>query len=377
MDKSHREAIGQAQRLVVKAGSNVVTREGRVNTRLLTHLAEDITSLSHQGKQVVVISSGAVSAGLGRLGLGGAGQDLPMRQAAAAVGQAELMAAYHRIFHRLKQPIAQLLITQADISERGRYLHLRNTLSTLLEQMRVVPILNENDPVRFGDDAIGENDRLAALIAARLDADLLVLLSDVDGLYTANPHTDPGAKLIPTVTQITADLLQAATDSVSGVGRGGASAKLDAARLAMNSGVYTVVANGGVRHALSRVICGEQVGTVFVPRAGKLRARKRWIGFALRPKGQLVVDDGAVHALTRRGSSLLPAGIVAVHGEFSQGDPVSVVSLAGREVARGLANYDSQEIERIRGCHTGDIESLLGHHHYDEVLHRDNLVVMS
>jgi len=375
MDSSHREAITRAQRIVVKAGSNVVSARGRVNTRLLTHLAEDIVSLVGQGKQVVVISSGAVSTGLGRLHLE-APQDLPVRQAAAAIGQAEMMAAYHRIFKRLGQPIAQLLITQAEISERGRYLHLSNTLSTLLEKLQVVPILNENDPVQVGG-GIGENDRLAALIAARIDADLLVLLSDVDGLYTANPHTDPEARLISTVTQISAEMLRAATDTTSQVGRGGARAKLNAARLAMNSGVYMVITNGRQRHALGGVIAGEQVGTVFVPRPAKLRARQRWIGYALPPQGQLVVDDGAVEALVRRNASLLPAGILAVQGEFRPGDAVSILSLSGREVARGLVNYSSGDVKRIRGRHTGEIEALLGHRDYDEVLHRDNLVLLT
>jgi len=376
MESSHRAVISGAQRIVLKAGSNVVCREGAVNADLLQHLAEDIVSLTNAGKQVLLISSGAVATGLGRLGMGAStGQDLPVRQAAAAVGQAEVLAAYHRIFHDLKQPIAQVLITQADISDRARYLHLWNTLTTLLAQFQVVPILNENDPVLVGD-TIGENDRLAALMAARLDADLLVLLSDVDGLYTANPHLDPQARLISTVEHLDANLLRNATDSVSGVGRGGARAKLEAARLAMNSGVYMVIANGRERHILSRVTSGEEVGTVFVPHPEKLQSRKRWIGYGLQPKGELVVDEGAVHALTRRGSSLLPAGIVAVHGDFRQGDPVRVVTPAGREVARGLCNYSAEEVERIRGRHTADIESLLGYRNVDEVLHRDNLVVL-
>lgn len=360
---------------MVKLGTNVVTTaQGEINRPLLEDLAREIVVRRRAGKQILVITSGAVRTGLARLGLPGETEDVPTRQAAASVGQIELMAAYREIFGRLEQPVAQVLLTHADISDPRRYLHLRNTLSTLLARS-ALPIINENDPVSIEGVAIGENDRLAALVAAKVDAELLVLLSDVEGLFTGDPRTDPDAVLIDTVTSITREIERYARESTGGGGRGGMPAKVQAAKAAMNAGVYMVIARGAAG-ALTRILEGEEAGTLFVPRPGKLGSRKHRIGFAFAPRGKLVVDDGARQALLERGSSLLAVGIEHVSGQFRQGEVVSVVDSADTEIARGLVNYDADDVRKIRRCRTSEIEARLGHCGFDEVIHRDNLVLL-
>jgi glutamate 5-kinase len=376
LNRTPRPALRQAKRIVVKLGTNVVTTaQGEINRPLLEGLAQEIVERRRAGKQILLITSGAVRTGLARLGLPGDTEDVPTRQAAASVGQIELIAAYREIFARFDQPVAQVLLTQVDIADPRRYLHLRNTLSTLLAQA-ALPIINENDPVSIQGVAIGENDRLAALVAAKMDADLLVLLSDVDGLFTGDPRQDAAATLIDSVTSITRDIERYARESSGGFGRGGMLAKIQAAKAAMNSGVYMVIAGGTTAGALTPVLNGEAVGTLFVPRPGKLRSRKHRIGFAFTPKGRLVVDDGAREALLERGSSLLPVGIEHVSGQFRPGDVVSVVDSNSTEIARGLANYGADEVRKIRRCRTSEIEARLGHRAFDEVIHRDNLVLL-
>lgn len=376
MSETPRQALGKAKRIVVKLGTAVVTGpDGAVNRALLERLAQEITEWRRAGKQILLITSGAVRTGLARLGLAADTRDLRLRQAAASVGQIEVIAAYREVFARFGQPVAQVLLTQADISDPRRYLHLRNTLSTLLTQ-GALPVINENDPVSIEGVAIGENDRLAALVAAKVDADLLVLLSDVDGFFTADPRLDAQARLIDTVTSITRDLERQARESGSGVGRGGMQAKLQAAKAAMNSGVYMVVCRGSAPQPLTRILEGEALGTLFVPRPGRLRSRKQRIGFALTPRGRLTVDEGAKRALLERGSSLLPVGIEFVSGQFRPGDVVSVVDGADTEIARGLVNYSADEVRKIRRCRSSEIEARLGRCPFDEVIHRDNLVLL-
>jgi glutamate 5-kinase len=367
-----------ARRLVVKLGTAVVTlADGEINRHLLATLAQQMSELARQGKEVVVITSGAVRVGLARLGLDPAQASLPVRQAAASVGQTELVAAYQEAFSASGQRIGQILVTQADLSDSRRYLHLRNALFALLHHHGVIPVMNENDPVSPKGAEIGENDRLAAAIAARIDADLLVLLSDVEGLFTADPHLDPAAQLIEEVAELTPELLRRARDSISDASRGGMKAKLEAARAAMSSGLNMVIARGDRENVLLRITRGERVGTLFVSGPSKLTGRKRWIGFALQAKGGVVVDDGAKRALVQRGSSLLPAGVSEVLGEFRQGDAVSVFDQDRNEIARGLANYSSQEVRLLRGSRTSEIESKLGRRQFDEVIHRDNLVILA
>ena len=375
-----RSQLQDAARIVIKLGSKVVTTpDGAVDEDQLSHLAEQVTELTRAGKQIVLVTSGAIRAGRAQLGIHDQSLDLPARQATAAVGQIELMWRYRETFGRFGQPIAQVLLTQAELSDFRRYLHLRNTLSTLLREYHVVPVLNENDSVSAEGVQIGENDRLAAVVASKLDADLLLSLSDVAGYYDGDPNRDPEAKLIPLVREITPEMERAALDSAGLAGRGGMRTKLDSAKLAMNAGVIMVIAHGREPNVIRRIMAGEEVGTIFLPRAAKLRSRKRWIAYAALPKGRIIVDQGAAKAMLEDGKSLLPVGVSDVDGNFEAGDMVSVlVDEDGkrREIARGLVNYDSADLRRIQGCRSKDIPKRLGHRDFDEAIHRDNLVVL-
>jgi len=378
--QSGRPELKAVSRVVIKLGSRVVTTDdGSVDTAQMTHLAEQIAELTRAGKEVVLVTSGAIRSGRKHLGIQDRSLDLPARQAAAAVGQIELMWRYREIFGLFGQPIAQVLLTQLELSDFQRYLHLRNTLSTLLREYKVVPVLNENDSVSATGVQIGENDRLAAVVSSKLDADLLLSLSDVSGYYDGDPNRDPKAALIPLVTEITPEMQRAASDSAGPAGRGGMRTKLEAAKVAMNAGVIMVIAHGREPNVIRRIMAGEEIGTVFLPRAAKLGSRKRWIGFARVPKGSLLVDEGAAKALLESGKSLLPVGVSEVDGEFDAGDMVAVV-VAGptgrREIARGLVNYRSEDLRKIRGCRSKDIPKMLGHRDFDEAIHRDNLVLV-
>ena len=383
-----RSRLNDASRIIIKLGSLVVTTaEGAVDEAHLTHLAGQVVELTRAGKQVVLVTSGAIRSGRSRLGISDGGLDLPARQAAAAVGQIELMWRYREIFGQFGQPIAQVLLTQVELSDFRRYLHLRNTLTTLLNEYRVVPVLNENDSVSVEGVQIGENDRLAAVVASKLEADLLLSLSDVPGYFDGDPHRDPKARLIPVVRDITPEMQQTAADTAGPSGRGGMRTKLEAAELAMNAGVVMVVAHGREPNVITRIMAGEEIGTVFVPKPSKMRARKRWIAYAAVPRGKLVVDEGAAEALVKGGKSLLPVGVCEVEGDFEAGDMVSVVARQGgealqtaagqeREIARGLANYGAGDLRKISGCRSKDILKRLGHRDFDEAIHRDNLVVL-
>jgi glutamate 5-kinase len=375
-----RSQLKDASRVVIKLGSRVVTTaEGLVDEAHLAHLAEQVVGLVRAGKQIVLVTSGAIRAGRHRLGITDQSLDLPARQAAAAVGQIELMWCYHEIFGQLGQPIAQVLLTQAELSDFRRYLHLRNTLSTLLGEYHALPVLNENDSVSAEGVQIGENDRLAAVVASRLDADLLLSLSDVAGCYSSDPNHDPHAQLIPVVREITAEMERAACDSSGPAGRGGMRTKVESAKLAMNAGVIMVIADGREPGVIRRIMAGEEIGTIFLPKPAKMRARKRWIGFARVPKGRLLVDAGAAEALVEGGKSLLPVGVTEVEGDFQAGDMVSVVTEVDgdrREIARGLVNYPSGDLRQIQRCKSKDIVKRLGHRDFDEAIHRDNLVVL-
>ncbi len=375
-----RSQLGQASRLIVKLGSRVVTTpEGDVDECHLSHLAEQIAELTQAGKEVVVVTSGAIRAGRNQLSIRNQRMDLPARQAAAAVGQIELMWRYREVFGRVNQQIAQVLLTQAELSDFRRYLHLRNTLTTLLREYEVVPVLNENDSVSAQGVQIGENDRLAAVVASKLDADLLLSLSDVAGYFDGDPNRDPSAKLISVVEEITPEMERKAADTAGLAGRGGMRTKVESAGIAMNAGVIMVIAHGREPDVIRRIMRGEEIGTIFVPKLAKMRSRKRWIAYAAVPKGQVIVDEGAARALVEEGKSLLPVGIVNAEGEFEAGDMVTVAvdETGGRhEIARGLTNYDARDLRRIQGCRSKDIVKRLGHRDFDEAIHRDNLVVL-
>ena len=376
---TRRSELAHARRIVIKVSSNLVaTPDGRFNETVLGSVVEEIAALHEQRCEVLLVTSGAVRLGLARMGLlDGPKPDLSTRQAAAAVGQVELMTRYRDLFDRYGCTVAQLLLTGDDIASRKRYLHIRNTLLPLWQRYRVLPVINENDTVSVEGVQIGENDRLAALIAGKVQCDLLVTLSDVEGLYTADPTLVPDARIIHEVPEITAALERMAGGSSSGVGRGGMRAKLAAARIATRLGTNMVIALGRQPRVITRILAGEEIGTLFYARTeGRPGARKQWLGFAASPHGILRVDAGAAEALLIRGSSLLPVGVHAVEGDFDAGDVVSVQDAEGREIARGLVNYTADELRLIAGQHTAHIEQVLGYHPYDEAIHRDNLIAL-
>ncbi len=368
--------LGRVRRLVVKVGSGLVTASaGGASPERIGALAAEIASV-RAGRHVVLVTSGAIATGMARLKLPERPRSIPDKQAAAAVGQSALMWQYEVAFSRHGIPVGQVLLTAQDIGDRARYLNAKNTLLALLK-FNVLPIVNENDTVAVEEIKVGDNDNLSALVASLIDADLLVLLTDVDGLYTDDPTVNARARKLDTVLAVTDEIARLARDRADGVSVGGMATKLQAARKAAAAGVPMIIASGRDGGVLRRVLAGEPVGTYFAPKADRLGARKRWIAFAVTPQGRLTVDAGALAALTQRGKSLLPSGIVDVEGTFSSGEVVAVLGGAnGREFARGVVNFDADEVRKIRGAKTKDIEARLGYKSFDEVIHRDNLVIL-
>jgi glutamate 5-kinase len=365
----------RVRRVVVKVGSALITTPGQGPAGpAIARLASDMAALVKDQREAALVSSGAIATGMARLGLSARPRSIPDKQAAAAVGQSTLMWHYEQAFGKHGIQVGQVLLTGQDISDRGRYLNARNTLLALL-RFGVLPVVNENDTVAVDEIKVGDNDNLAAHVAHLIDADLLVLLTDVDGLYTGDPRRDPTARRLETVESVTDDLQQLVFTAVSRVSVGGMSTKLQAAQKANASGIPMVIARGSEPDVLQRILRGENLGTYFQPRQDRLAARKLWIAFAVPPQGRLLVDAGARKALTERGTSLLPSGLTEVEGEFRAG---AVVALAedGQEFARGLVNYDAQELRKIRGAKTREIARALGYKGFDEVIHRDNLVVL-
>lgn len=369
------EIIQQARRVVVKIGTSSLTyATGKLNLSQMERLVRDLSDVFNQGRELVVVSSGAVGAGIGKLGLKRRPKTIPEKQAVAAVGQGILMHIYEKLFAEYSQTVAQVLLTRGDLVERRSYVNARNALLTLLE-FNVIPIVNENDTVAIEGLKFGDNDTLAALVAGLVDADVLIILSDIDGLYTGDPRINPEARLIPVVEEITSEIEQLAGGPRSEMAQGGMITKLQAARIAGSSGVYTIVAKSQEPQIVKRLLNGEELGTLFLPGRKKLDARQRWIAFGSPVQGVLVVDDGAAEALVSRGKSLLPSGIIGVEGNFEAGYVVKVVNAQGQEIARGITNYSSGAIEKIRGHKTSEIADILGYKVFDEVIHRNNLTL--
>jgi glutamate 5-kinase len=376
IDPVRQEVIATAHTVVVKVGTNVLTRaDGTLEPARLQSLADQIHRLRSAGRKVVLVSSGAIGAGVGRLGLAQRPSDLRELQACAAIGQAFLMRGYEDCLARHGIPTAQLLLTASDFDNRARYLNVRNTILTLFE-WGCLPIINENDTVSVAEIKFGDNDHLAAMVTNLLRAPLLVLLSVVDGLFNADPRSDPTASVLPTVPSIDATVLEKAGGSKSALGSGGMRSKLRAARLATAAGESVILANGGVPNILDVVFQGEPVGTLFLPHASSLPSWKRWLGYTARPRGRVVVDAGARRAVEKQGRSLLPIGVVQVTGTFHKGDVIAVCDPDGVEFARGLTNYPSGAIDKVRGLKTDQIAEALGACPYEEVIHRDNLAVI-
>ena len=369
-----RQAPRRARRIVVKIGSGFLTDDGQERNAAFGQVARQVARLVADGREVVLVSSGAIAVGSRRLGWSHPGHSIPEKQAAAAVGQIGLIEAYRRRFARHGLEVAQILLTRAGLEQRERFLNARHTLHTLL-RLGVVPIVNENDTVATEEIRFGDNDNLSATVVNLVGAELLVIVSDVDGLYREPPRAgEPTPPLYEVVEHIGAAIVRAAGGSERAFGRGGMITKLEAARAAARCGASTVVCNGRSRDVIRRVAAGEPVGTLFLA-ADRLASRKHWLAFTTRTRGELVVDDGAARALVERGKSLLPAGITGIRGEFGIGDPVACLDARGVEIARGLVAYSSEAIERIAGLPTQRIDAVLGYSNGGEVIHRDDLVL--
>ena len=370
VDPVRQDVVGRAHTVVVKVGTNVLAdAAGRLDAARIRSLADQLHRARTAGRRVVLVTSGAIGAGVGKLGLGRRPTELPQLQACAAVGQSALMQLYQESFAPHGVHTAQILLTAGDFDSRARYLNARNTIRTLFEY-GALPIINENDTVSVAEIKFGDNDHLAAMVSNLLRAPLLVLLTNVDGLYSADPRTDPAAALLATVPHIDHAVTDMAGASTSDLGTGGMRSKLKAARVATAAGVAVVMANGERDGILDRVFAAEPVGTLFLPHRDDIPAWKRWIGYTARPVGTVTIDDGARRAVVELGKSLLPVGVTGVSGEFRKGDVVSVCDAAGAEVARGLTNYAAADAARLKGRPRGGTAAP-----YAELIHRDNLVI--
>ena len=376
MDAERKEILKNAETIVIKVGTNVLTQaDGTLEPNQVHSLADQIFRLKQAGKKVALVSSGAIGAGMGRLGLKQRPTDLRHLQACAAVGQSFLMRAYEDSLARYGIPTAQILLTAGDFDNRTRYLNVRNTILTLFES-NCLPIINENDTISVAEIRFGDNDTLAALVTNLIQAPLLILLTVVDGLYSADPNTDPTASLVHTVKQINKDVLEKAGVTKSSLGSGGMKSKLKAARLATMAGESVIMANGSIPGVLDSIFAGELIGTLFLAAEQNMTAWKRWLGWAARPQGKIILDAGALVALCSKGKSLLPIGVASVSGTFHKGAVVSLCNLEGEEFGRGLSNYSATDIAKIAGKKSDKIIELLGILPYEEVIHRDNLVIV-
>jgi glutamate 5-kinase len=383
IDPARQEIAARSRTVVVKVGTRVLTHDdGTLDQSRVTAIAEQLVGLMDAGRHVVLVSSGAVGSGMGRLALCERPSDLAHLQAVAAVGQSRLIESYNRALEAHGRHAAQILLTADDLNDRMRYLNVRNTLLAVFEY-GALPIVNENDTVRVDElqRNVGDNDRLAAMVTNLLRAPLLVLLSDVDGLYDRHPST-PGATVIPTVKQMDSairDFQQQApaTSGANHLSRGGMASKLEAARLATAAGENVVIANGRRPNVITDILAGTTVGTIFLAQGPAVTSRKRWIGLTAQPFGRLNLDAGAQQAIEQQGRSLLAIGVREIQGTFQKGDVLSLCRENGQEFARGLSNYGSEELRRIAGRPTEEIVGILGHCPHDEIVHRDNLVILT
>jgi len=367
-------------RLVIKLGTNLLTGgTGRLDPDTMTDLVGQVAKLHQQGHEIILVSSGAIAAGRDKLRLKRDRKDIPFRQVLAAVGQGCLMHTYEQLFDKHGIVVAQALLTKADLSDRAGYLNARNTILSLLD-LRVVPIINENDVVatdEIKEAKFGDNDNLSAMVANLVDANLLILLSDVAGLYTADPRLDSKARLIPTVKRIDADIERIAGGAGTSRGTGGMATKIAAAKVATSSAIAVAIADGSLPDVITKLAEGESIGTLFLPTTTKLESRKRWMVSRLSSRGRIIVDDGAATALKKGKGSLLPAGIKDTEREFHRGDLVDIVDLQGNHIACGISNYSSSDIQAIKGVHSERIMPLLGYEYGAEVMHRNNLVLIT
>ena len=368
--------LAKAKRLVVKVGSAVMTTTEGLNVAFIAEFADSLAALLAQGREVVIVSSGAIAAGFRKIGLPAKPTAIPQKQAVAAIGQSTLMQHYEQAFARHGLKVAQILLTRNDLAHRRRYLNARNTLFTLLN-WKVIPVINENDTVVVEEIQFGDNDNLSALISSVVQADLLIILTDIDGLYDKDPRHHPDARRLTLVDKIDARLERAASRQPGVIGSGGMFSKIQAAKKAGSVGIPTLIASGLKPHIITRLFAGAGEGTLFLPQATKLRSRQYWLAYTTTPAGDIVIDDGARQVLRYQGKSLLPAGVVGVHGRFSAGAPVRLVDTSGAVIGVGLSNYSASDLACIKGLKTCNIQQSLGYKGYDEVVHRDNMVIFS
>lgn len=363
------------RRLVIKIGSNILASDDSgLDMATISSLSKDISDLVSSGYEAVVVSSGSIAAGVKKLGLKSKPRDIRLKQAAAAIGQSSLMWAYEKGFGEYGMKVAQVLLTADDFSDRKRYINSKNTLLTLLGY-KIIPVVNENDTVSTDEIKFGDNDHLASLVALLVEAERLIILSDVDGLYRKDPRLSEDAELIPSVDEVTAEIEKLAGKTKSLVGTGGMYSKVLSAKRAMMHGIAVNIISGKKRGLIKAVVSGEKYGTFFNPGKNRLSQKKGWIAYSSRSKGTITIDDGAVKALVEKGKSLLPSGIMAVEGSFEVGDSVYCIDTSGKRIAKGLTNYSSADIRKIMGQKTTEIEKILGYKYSDEAVHRDNLVL--
>ena len=375
MKRSSKKTPNTISRAVVKVGSNVLTAQAGLNMDAIASISSQICHLMDQGIEIILVSSGAMASGMKKMGFAKRPDAIPKRQAISAIGQAGLIREWEKAFARFDRKVAQILLTSDDLTGRKRYLNARNTMNTLLE-WQVVPIINENDTIMVEEIKLGDNDNLAAMIALQLDVDIFINLTDIDGLYDKDPRVNGDARLIERVTTYSKSIEKYAGDIPGALGTGGMLSKIKAARKVTASGIPMVIAKGYRPDVLARLAAGEPSGTYFVPRDRKLNRKKCWIGYTVNPKGTITVDAGAAKALLNNGKSLLPSGIVDVKGQFSVGAAVAVVTQDCQLIGNGLVNYNDEDIRLIMGVKSSQIKARLGQKTYDEVIHRDNLVII-
>ncbi|MFO7496865.1 MAG: glutamate 5-kinase [Desulfobacterales bacterium] len=374
MNSYRKACFDRAKRIVIKVGSNVLTEDNGLNLRALHAISHQISQLSNRGLEIILVSSGAMASGMKKVGLSRRPEAIPERQAIAAVGQATLIREYEKAFEKDNKKVAQILLTSDGLANRKRHLNARNTINTLLD-WQIIPIVNENDTVMVQEIQFGDNDNLAAMITLLMNADILINLTDIDGLYDKDPRCNRDAALIAQVSTFSREIEKFASDIPGALGTGGMLSKIKAARKLTTAGVPMVIARGEKPDILLALFAGETHGTFFVPKQEKLASRKCWIGFNLKPQGALQIDAGAQEAVLHKGKSLLPSGIVAVEGEFGIGAPVEFKRGNGNVLGVGLVNYNSADIRKIMGLRSNRIKSVLGYKPYDEVIHRDNLAL--
>ena len=363
-------------KVVIKIGSNLLTdKAGRINKKRIHAFAREFSELTKKDFEIVIVSSGAIACGLRKLGLKTKPKEIRKKQATAAVGQPLLMWMYEQYFLKYRKHVAQILLTRDDLSDRTRYINAKNTILTLLE-MGVIPIINENDTVATDEIKFGDNDQLAALVSGLIEANYLIILSDVQGLYTSDPKKDPNAKIIKHIKEFSKELEAIAKPSSIGYGTGGMYSKVIAAKKATSFGIPVHIISGRKSGNIKAVLEGKEIGTFFEPVKDKVTARKGWIAYATRAKGNIYIDEGAVKAILKNFKSLLPSGIKKVEGNFDVGDSVYCLNEKGEKIAKGLVNYSSDEINLIKGKKTEEIEKILGYKHGDEIIHRDNLAIL-